>query len=224
MSTIISSISFGQFVEQIKRHISNGWPDIADNYTDNEILMYVYSSLAVAITTASNNDYNISGIFSTPEGFITSYQFAASTFTRDPLTGYFKVTLPQPPVNLPLGYSIQAPTFVGNQSESYPLMWIETYHRGYAKKLPTPNFGLYGFVQGQTLFIDSNGQDITHTGLTLNVPMLSPRSATGNDTDIINAPDDALEFVFKDVVDKITGRVARPQVLTNDGNNIPIGK
>ena len=221
---MITTITYGKFVEQIKRFVSNGWPDIADNYTDNEILMYIYQMTAAEIVIASTNNMKYTGFFSTPEGFITNYDFPANLFNKDANTGYYYVTLPEPPVNLPIGYSIQSPVFVGLGSESFPLIWVQTFQRGYATKLPLPNYGVFCFVQNNTLFLDTQQQSLFNSGLTLRVPMLSSRSTTGADTDLMNVSDDQQAAIFDMVVDKLTGRINRPQVLTNDGNNIPIGK
>lgn len=224
MSVMITNITFGVFVERVKRFLSNGWPDIANNYTSNEIMLYIYESLGKAITNTSEGSYQMDGIHTAPEGFITTFSFPASGFVQDTDTGYFKITLPAPPVNLPLGYSIKTPVFVGNGSESYPLIWVEAYNRATSMKMPTPNFGIFCWPENKILFLNTQGQNIKNSGLTLNVPMLSARSATGDNTDTINAPDDAIEFVFMDVIDKITGRVDRPKTLTNAGNTVPTAK
>lgn len=221
---MITAITFGALVERIKRYLTNGWPDIADNYTSNEIMLYVYEALATAITNSSNMAYKVEGIRSTPEGFITDFDFVATGFNRDALTGYFSVTLPAPPVNLPLGYSIKAPTFIGNASESYPVIWVEEYNRSVSTKMPTPNFGIYSWVHNRILYLDSQGQNIMLSGLTLRVPMLTARSQNGLDTDLINAPDDAIDATFTAVIDKITGRVDRPKELVNAGNSVPTAK
>jgi len=221
---MITQVTFGVFVERIKRYLSNGWPDIADNYTSNEILLYVYEALATAITTSAKESYKVDGIYSTYEGFITTFSFAASAFTRDAKTGYFKVTLPAPPVGLPLGYSIKAPTFVGDGAESYPLIFLQSFNRANALKMPTPNFGIYCWPENRTLFLYANGQNLMALPQTLNVPMLTARGATGSDTDVINAPDDDIEMAFKIVIDNITGRVDRPKTLTNAGNTVPTAK
>lgn len=220
---MITTITYGKFVEQIKKFVSNGWPDIADNYTDNEILMYVYQMLAAEIVVASTNNMKYTGFFSTPEGFITDYDFPVNLWSKDPNTGYYFVQLPEPPVNLPIGYSIQSPVFVGFGSESYPLIWVQTFQRGYGTKGPLPNFGIYCFVKNNTLFLDTQSKSLFGSGLTLRVPMLSSRSVTGNDADLINASDDQLAAVFEMVTDKLTGRLSRPQTLTNDGNTLPVG-
>lgn len=221
---MITQITFAVLVERIKRFLSNGWPDIADNYTSNEIILYIYESLAAVIVNSSKESYKVDGVHSAPEGFITNFAFDTANLSRDTKTGYFYTTLPSAPVNLDLGYSILSPVFVGNSSESYPVIWIQSYQRGYAKKLPTPNFGVYAFVQNKILYLDTNGINIKDSGLTLNVPMLTSRGATGAESDVINAPDDAIDFVFRDVIDKITGRVDRPKMLVNAGNSVPTAK
>lgn len=221
---MITGITFGVLIERVKRYLSNGWPDIADNYTSNEIMLYIYGALADTLAKSSSMSFTLNGIYNTPEGTLTDFSFPASGFTRDPNTGYFKVTLPAPPINIPLGYSIKAPTFVGNASESYPVIWLEAYNRSVSLKMPTPNFGIYSWVKNRILFLSAEGQNLMTSGLTLSIPMMTARSVSGLDTDLINAPDEMIELAFEMTIDTITGRVDRPKILTNMGNTVPTAK
>jgi len=216
---MITGVTFGVFCERVKRRLSNGWPTIKFNITDNEILLYFYGSAATVIKNTSDAAYRVDGIRSAPEGFLTNYQFLGSAITWDKNSGMYTVPLLAPPVDLPLGYSVKSPYFSGYQSESYPLIAMHSFNRGYAMKLPTPNYGVYYRVTGQTFEMDSRGYDLVNSNLTLNIPMLSPRSATGNFTDLINMPDEAIEMAFEMVIKELTERQNTPTDRVNDGNN-----
>ena len=44
MANTIATVSFGQFVERVKRWLSNNWSDIADTTTSNEIILYLWEA------------------------------------------------------------------------------------------------------------------------------------------------------------------------------------
>ena len=203
MASIIGNITFAILFERIKRRLANNYGSIFDNISNNEISLYLYEALAVAITQQSNAGLGIDGIRAIPEGFLTTYSF--SSFNKDYDRGIWTISLPQPPVNLPLGYSIVSPYFSKNGSTSIPLIAINPYQRGYASKLGKPNYGVYYWVENNIMFLDGDGRDITQLGK-LYVPMQSPRSETGDDNDTISLPDDQMSFVFDLVINKLTLR------------------
>ena len=221
MANVLNTITWAVAAERIQRRIFNGWPSIAANITANETYLYLYEAIAAVITQKSEKGLAIEGIRAIPEGFITTYTF--TTLARDTTTGYYTVSLPQPPVGLPLGYSIVSPYFAQSGITSYPLIAVHPFQRGYYGKLPTPNYGAYYFVENSVMYIDMVGNDPVSAG-TLYVPMQSPRSATGQDTDVINMPDEAMSMVFDMVVKKLTDRLDVPADNVNDGIYAPTQK
>ena len=215
---MINQVTFKVFFERVKRRLSNGWPNIKFNITDNEIALYLYGCAATVITQTSDKSYSIDGIRSAPEGFITNYKFTGSQITYSNDNGLYTVTLTAPPVGLPLGYSIKSPYFSGGGAESYPLIAVHSFNRGYALKLPTPNFGVYYRVTGSSFEMETQGFDLINSGLNLNIPMLTARSATNNYSDVINMSDEAIEMVFDMVIKELTERMNTPTDMVNDGN------
>lgn len=217
MGTILTSITFGKAVERIQKFLANNYADISNNVDDNEILMYFFGAAGEIIEHDANQKYAVEGIYPGQDSFITTYTFAASTLTYDWDVGNYTLTLPFPPVNLPLGYSIKSPVFVGMGGISFPLLPIQAYQRGYDRQLPFPDFGGSYQVEGDQMTIDAPNVDLLNSGWTLKVPMLSPRSKTGNDTDIIQMPDAALEMVFDMVVERLVNRKRQPMNTANTG-------
>jgi hypothetical protein len=218
MASLITGITWAMAIERVQRRLFNGWQSIAANVTSNEIALYLYEAIAFVICQNSNRNIQIEGVRAIPEGYITTYQF--TSFTKNYTTGNYTITLPQPPVNLPLGYSIVSPYWGGNVSMSYPLIAINPNQRGFYSKLPTPNIGIFYWVENSTMYIDSKGVDLNTLG-TLFVPMQSSRPATGNDSDYINLPDDQMSYVFDMVINKLTQRLSVPQDNFNDGVQQP---
>jgi hypothetical protein len=217
MATIVNSITFGVFVERIRKYLSNGWPDISDALTDNEVLTYVYDAIAAAIVKSAETKFNIDGIYPSQDGFITTYSFPSSTLNFDEDAQYYWLLLPHPPVNLPLGVSIKSPFIAGMGRKSFPLIAMHAYQKGYNFELPTPNYGGFYEVEAGVMNIYVDNINLLTKPWTIKVPMLSPRSKTGSDDDVINIPDDTLSLAFDMVTQKLTNRLNRPHTAANTG-------
>jgi hypothetical protein len=214
---MITTITYKKFAERIQKFLANNWPDIANTITPNELYMYVFGSMAVMIETDANQKYQLEGVYPSQDGFVTTYAFAMSDLSFDYDSLEYALTLPFPPVNLPLGYSIKTPHFTGGGGPSFALIPVHAYQWGYQNQLPTPDFGGFYKVENSAMTIIAPNVDLINSGWTLKVPMLSPRSATGADTDIINMPDGALEQVFNMVVEKLLNRKQQPMTNVNAG-------
>ena len=212
MGATIQNITFSVFTTRVKRRLFNGYPSIAENVSDREIQLYFYEAAGQVMVRMSEKGMAMDGVRSIPEGFITTYKF--TTFTKNDDTNYYQITLPQQPIGLPLGYSIIDPYFASKGVKSIPLFALDAHQRGYNHFMPTPNIGVAYFVENSTLYLDT--KNISPNGQTLYVPMLSTRSATGLDSDIINVPDDAMAMIFDIVINKLTARL---QVATDDVND-----
>lgn len=219
MATLISTQSWGQMLERIKKYLSNNWPDIADSYTDNELALYAFEGVAEAMVQHAELKYKLEGVYPDQEGFITRYTFAASAISQDIISQVYSLTLPLPPVNLPLGVSIKSPFWTGFNAPSFPWIAVHAYQRGYNFELPTPDFGTFYYVEGNTLYIDIRNAlvDLQNSGWTANIPMLSARPRTGSDDDLINLPDDEMSIAFDMIIQKLVARVNRPRTQANTG-------
>lgn len=215
---MITTTTYGTFAERIQKFLANNYADISNNITTNELLLYVYGAMAEVIEAEANQKYLVEGIYPGQDGFITTYTFAASALVYDWDVGiYYKLTLPFPPLNMPLGYSIKSPQFTGRGGISFPLFPVQAYQRGYDQQLPFPDIGGSYWVEGDQMTIYAPNVDLVSSGWTLRVPMLSPRSKTGADTDIIQMPDGALEAVFDRAIERLVNRKNRPQNNQNSG-------
>lgn len=213
---MLTSVTYEIFCERVKRRLAAGWPNIKFNVTDNEILLYLYEDAATVIVQMSNGGLSIDGIRTIPEGAVTTYSYTGVQIGYDPNSGLHSINLPGPPVNLPLGYSINDPYLVASGQRSYPLIAVSSYQRGYYDKIPMPSYGILYWAEGSVMYMDARGKDLI--GATLKVPMLSSRSASGQMTDPINMPDDAMERVFNMVIERLTPRAVAPRDKVNDGN------
>ena len=203
-------------VERIKRHIANGWPDEDFSATDNEVLLYVDQALASGLIGQTYANAKIEGNIAVPEAYLTTYQLSA--LQQNSITKIWYGTLPQPPVNLPLGYSITEAYFASSTNgKGLNVMFIEGKRVAYRKLMPMP-FGVRAWVDGNIMWLEaSDGGSLLNQ--TLYVVMASTR--TSSVTDVMTLPDDAIEAIFMNVTQKLIQRMQLPQDIIKD--DLPAG-
>jgi hypothetical protein len=140
-----------------------------------------------------------------PEGYLTTYSL--TNISQDPNTGYWFVTLPQPPVSLPLGYSINRVYSASNGQVSQDFFMVKAKRVGYRRNMPKPT-GISCWVEGVTLFMEaSNGYPLI--GIPVYIQMA--KSRTDSISEPMNLPDDAISNIFDLVVAKINQRYQEPR-------------
>lgn len=200
------------FIQRIRKHTSNS-RFINDAYaaSDREIMLYIDEALAFNLVGQVYTMAKVEGTLVVPEAYYTTYSLPA--LLQDTITSRWYTTLPQPPVSLPLGYSIDqvyfASTVNGVSQSVYP---IERKRLAYRNDMPFPNGARY-WVEGSKLWIVANNGEPLF-GLTLFASMIKTR--TEDMTELMNLPDDALEQIFNNVVQKLNQRYGEPKDVIND--------
>lgn len=209
---------YKQLIQRIAKHMNNGYPNDAFATSDNEILLYINQANAFGLVGQVWTGAKVLGYMEMPEAYLATLQLPA--LQEDPNTGYWFTTLPQPPVSLPLGYSINriysaAPGNQGNQD----FFMIKANRVGRRTNMPLPG-GIRAWVESYTLWCAaSDNQPL------LNVPVFvnMPTTRTSDITLPMNLPDDAIEGIFNSVVAQLTKRYQEPKDIINDdlpaGNN-----
>lgn len=205
-----------QLIERIQKHMNNGFPDTDFKVSANEILLYVDSALAFSIVGKAYEGAKVEGALVAPEAFYLTSSLPA--LVQDQNTGYWTTTLPQPPLTLPLGYSINRMYFASTaDGVSQSIMPIKAKRVSYRMNMPLPS-GVRYWIEGSKVFLQANeGQSLL--GQTVYATMLSSRTNDVNDT--MNVADDVLEAIFNTVVAKIKDRMAIPTDIVKD--NLPAG-
>lgn len=205
-----------QLIQRIKQHIANGFPDASFSTTDNEVLLYIDQVLASTIVGQVYSAAKVEGNLVMPESYLTTYLLPAPV--KSNLTGYWTSTLPQPPLSLPLGYSITrgyfAATAYGVGSD---IIWIKSKRVGRRNSMPK-QFGVNAWVEGSTVFLEpSNSASL----LGANLYVTMAKSRTDSITETLNMPDDAIEIIFNNVVQKLIQRMQLPKDIIQD--DLPSG-
>jgi hypothetical protein len=203
-------------IERIKRHISNDLPSSEFSTSDNEILLYIDQAVAAALVGQVYNAAKVEGTLVMPEAYLTTY--ALPSLTQDTTTHEWYSTLPQPPVSLPLGYSLDYVYFANSTNgKGLSVFLISASRVGFREDMPMP-FGVRAWVEGSRInFVTSNGASLLNQ--TCYVRMAATR--TSSLTDTVNIPDDALELIFNNVVAKLKDRIQLPQNIIQD--DLPSG-
>lgn len=199
------------FIERLKRDLSNNFPDSDFSISDNEILFHIDQALASTMVGQAYNLAKIEGNLVMPEAYITTYSIGA--LTKDDNTNYWYATLPQPPVSLPLGYSITNVYFAASAyGQSDPVWPIENKRVSYRRYLPMPNGSRY-WVEGNRIWVvASNGASLYSQNLY--VTMAKTRTTDVNEA--MDLPDDAIDMIYTMAMDKLRRRILNPQDSIQD--------
>lgn len=206
------------FIQRIRKHLNNGYANDAWATSDREIMLYIDQAIAFGIVGQAWNNAKLTGVMEVPEAYLITYQLLA--LTQDPVLMEWYATLPQPPVSLPLGYSINqvysATTAMGKGINFLP---IKGKRVGYREFMPMPSGGSYR-VENNTIWLKSNdGYPL------LNIPIYvqMPTSRTSDITQNMNLPDDVIQIIFDTVVQRLIQRYSQPKDIVHDdlpaGNN-----
>lgn len=204
------------FIERLRRHIANGWPNDSFSATDNEVLLYIDEALAFGLVGQVYATAKLEGNLVMPEAYLSTYLLA--DLVQDDVTGYWYSTLPQPPISLPLGYSINQVYFAKTAySKSQAVFPIKAKRLSYREDMPLPN-GVRYWVEGSRIWLQaSSGQPLL--GQPLYVQMAKTRTDDLSET--MDLPDDAIKLIFDTVVGRMVQRLGLPQDIIKD--NLPAG-
>lgn len=207
-----------QLIQRISKHMNNGFPNDAFATTDNEILLYIQQANAFGLVGQVWMGAKVTGYMEMPEGYLATMQLAA--LAQDPNSGYWFTKLPQPPVSLPLGYSINRvySTSPGSQ-QNQDFFMIKANRVGRRTNMPMPG-GIRCWVEAYTLWCAaSDNQPLL--GIPIFVSM--PITRTTDITLPMNLPDDAIDSIFTQVTGWLTKRYQSPKDIIHDdlpaGNN-----
>jgi hypothetical protein len=206
-----------QLVQRIRKHMNNGFPNDSFSTSDTEIMLYIDSAIAAQIKTLAYQNAQVEGVLVVPEAFLVTFNLV---LTQDPVSNFWFTTLPQPPLSLPLGYSITRAYFAsGKNGQGQEILPIKAKRVGYRMNMPMPTGARY-WVEGLVMWVAAyDNSQLAKENLYVQMPI--------NRTSDINLPmgisDDIIEAVFVDVTGQLTKRYQMPRDIVRDdlpaGNN-----
>ncbi len=203
-------------VERVQLHMVNNFPSSDSRLTDGQVVLYIDQASAYTVVGQVYNSSKVEGNLVTPEGWLTTYNI--TNIQQDSNTGDWYVTLPQPPVSLPLGYSITNAYFAKTAyGKSQSIFLIRAKRVPYRNFMPKPK-GVSGWVEGETMWLSANnGQSLLNQNLY--VQMIKTRTESLDEPLLMT--DDAIELIFNNVIMKCKDRLGIPQDIVQD--NLPAG-
>lgn len=198
-------------VQRIRQDIANDFPDSEFAFSEREALLHIDQALAFNAVGQIYNGAKVLGSLEVPEGYLTRY--ALSALVQDAITSEWYATLPQPPVSLPLGYSITRCFFASTENGiSQEILPIKAKRAAYRNLMPRPAGAEYK-INGSTIYITANdGSPLS--GVQVYAEMLNTR--TSSMTDVLNLPDDAIEGIYNLAYQKLTQRYKMPKDVIED--------
>lgn len=199
------------FVQRVRKHINDGYPQDDFSASDNEILLYIDQCIPSVLKSQMFENAKVTGVLDVPEAYLVSYGF---TLTNKTTTGReWYVTLPQTPLELPTGYDITnvyiADPERGRSDNALPIKNKRVAFRNY---MPRPNGFCYR-LEGSTMFLSmTDGGSL----LNFNLEVQMPVSRTTSMDETMNLPDGALEPIFQKVVAMLIQRMQLPKDVIED--------
>lgn len=202
------------FIERVKKHLADGFPHSSFPITDNEILLLIDANIPVVMKGQMfENSKNI-GVFETPEAYLVTYELET---VQDTTTQEWVATLPQPPVALPIGYSITRAYYSMDGFQTNDVFWVKGKRAAYRDYLPKAA-AIYARVVGSELRLKGNENQILNE---YNIFVEMPTSRTVSKSDVMNLPDDAISMIFDKTIVTLAQRYNLPQDIIKD--NLPAG-
>lgn len=208
--------SWKQLIDRIQIHILNDFHSSESTMTDNQVLLYINEAMSFGIIGTAWGGAKITGVMEIPDAYEVTFQLAA--LQQDSVTKRWYSTMPQPPLSLPLGYSVNS-VYFANSSDGKGLdcLPIKSKRLGYRRYLPKPLCVFYSVENGRIWLEASDGSSLLNQDCYIQMP--STRAV--NLTDQIPLPDDATEMIFTKVIGRLKDRLQLPQDIVQD--DLPAG-
>lgn len=203
--------SWQMLIERLRRHIVNDFPTADLSVTDNEVLLLINESMSFNLVGQVWNNAKVLGVIEVPEAYEVTFQLAA--LKQDRVTRYWYSTMPQPPLSLPLGYSVNRVYFAMSANGiGVDCLPIKAKRNGYRNFMPMP-FGVRYWIENSKVWLAaSDGSSLLNQTCFIQMP--STRAV--NLTDAIPLPDDATEMIFTKVLARLKDRLQLPQDVIQD--------
>jgi hypothetical protein len=198
-------------VQRIRQDLANDFPNSEFAISEKEVLLHIDQALAYNAVGQIYAAVKVLGSLEVPEGYLTTFEL--SQLVQNQVTGEWEGTLPQPPVSLPLGYSISRAYFAGaGFGVSQEILPIKAKRAGYRNLMPRPAGAQYKVTGDKIIINASDGQPLSN--VVVYVEMLNTRTSSFSET--MNLPDDAIEGIYNLAYPKCRERFKNPKDVISD--------
>ncbi len=200
-----------QLIQRIRRHMATTFPNSSFPVSENEVLLCIDQAAAFNLVGQVWNMAKVEGNIAVPEAYITTFSLPALQYNA--ITKDWYSTLPQPPLSLPLGYSIPQVYFADTSNgKGKSVSLVKAKRVAFREDLPKFNRVL-AWIEGSKITF-KHPQGASLLGETAYAVMTTTRTVDVNDT--LNLPDDAIEMIFNNVIQKLAQRLQLPKDIIQD--------
>lgn len=202
-------------IQRVSKHLNNDFAGNDFKITDNEILLYIDADIPFVMKGMMFENAKVGGVFEVPDAYLVTYDFTVASQNNQTLEWY--VTLPQPPIALPVGYDITNVYFTGNGQKSQNVYPLSNKRKAFRNMMPKPT-GVFYSIEGYKMYLHGTGGE---TLLDFNLSVQMPISRTASLDEPMSIPDDAVQPLFEKTVASILQRYGIPQDIVQD--ELPAG-
>ena len=200
-----------QLIQRLRQHIVNDFPSEDLNVTENEVLLYINEAMSFGLVGQVWGGAKVIGYLEVPESYLVTFKLAS--LQQDNVTKYWYSTMPQPPLSLPLGYSVIRVYFANaTNGQGIDCFFIRSGRMSFRNDMPMPQGVRYWVENSKIWLAASDGSSLLNQDCYIQMP--STRAI--NITDPINLPDDAVEMIFTKVIARLKDRLQLPQDVVLD--------
>lgn len=208
--------SWANLKDRVFRHINNDFPNASFSISDNEALLYINEAMSFGLVGQVWQGAKITGVMEVPDAYNVKFELAP--LQQDKVTRYWETALPQPPLSLPLGYSVKNVYFADEvNGRGIDCILIKGKRVGRRLNMPRQYGVDVWFENKKVIFSAFDGGSLANK----TAYAIMPSTRAVNITDPINLPDDANKIIFDMVVARIKERLGLPQDIVQD--DLPSG-
>lgn len=206
-------------IQRIRKQVTNDrMTNDAFETSDNEICLLIDQEAAATMIANIYMGAKVEGTLVVPEAYYITYMLPA--LQQDNIMKDWYTTLPQPPMSLPLGYSIDRCFFANaSQGKSKDILPIKNKRSSFINFLPRPKGAQYEIEGGGSNIRITATDGSSLTGQQVYVRMMSTR--TTNLDAVMNMPEDDVSAIFSSVIKLLMMRYGVPYDQIQD--DLPAG-
>jgi hypothetical protein len=190
-------VTTNQMIDRCIRTFYGNYPSEEATLTNNFVLLHINDAVAQAISKSMQENYVVTGIQSTPEGFISTFKI--TNLVKDDDMGTYSASMPHPPIGTPENSGISGVYFKGIKGQSKPVLEVKPTEVDYFRFMPKPPNAAYYWMEGNTVFVYTN----TNLPQGTNIYIRMASHITANMDAPMNIPPDMVDFVFEYVMKKL---------------------
>lgn len=209
----MASTTRRQYCELISRMLNGGFMSDDSTTSINLISLHLSGAIAAAAVKDMRSNIEIDGIATVGDAFYATTKGLA--ITKDSDTGWYKSTLPQPPVSISRGLDITSFKLIAQSGIKYSAYRVSPVEWDYMNELPIESNKVYFMVLSNGVIMQSR-RNLTNDKAMVTMVSSQTNTGTGMD-DTISLPDNYLPDIVQYMAGVFNIQLNIPIDNANDG-------